>query len=108
MGWLRLVGSLKLYVSLAEYSLFYGAVFQKRLGILWSLLYVATPQLGVRDNRHNTQITPNEKAVRALRSTSNQSSEPCKVAHYPQQKIVGLSPQYLCPNEDIKKTEKSF
>jgi len=28
MGWLRLVGSLKLYVSFAEYSLFYRALLQ--------------------------------------------------------------------------------
>jgi len=30
MGWLRLVGSLKFQVSLAEYSLFYRALLQKR------------------------------------------------------------------------------
>jgi len=30
MGWLRLVGSLKLYVSFAEYGLFYRALLQKR------------------------------------------------------------------------------
>ena len=30
MGWLRSVGSLKLYVSFAEYSLFYRALLQKR------------------------------------------------------------------------------
>ena len=30
IGWLRLVGSLKLQVSFAEYSLFYGALLQKR------------------------------------------------------------------------------
>jgi len=30
MGWLRLVGSLKLQVSFAEYSLFYRALLQKR------------------------------------------------------------------------------
>jgi len=34
----------------------------------------------------NTQITLNEEAGRALRSTSNQSSEPCQVAQYPQQR----------------------
>ena len=43
MGWLRLVGSLKLYVSLAEYSLFYRALLQKRSIILRSVLIVATP-----------------------------------------------------------------
>jgi len=44
MGWLRLVGSLKLYVSFAEYSLFYRALLQKRHLILRSLLIVATPE----------------------------------------------------------------
>jgi len=29
LGWLRLVGSLKSYVSFAEYRLFYGALLQK-------------------------------------------------------------------------------
>ena len=43
MGWLRLVGSFKLQVSFAEYSLFYRALLQKRLIILRSLLVVATP-----------------------------------------------------------------
>ena len=36
MGWLRLVGSLKLYVSFLEYHLFYGALLQKRPTILRS------------------------------------------------------------------------
>jgi len=43
MGWLRLVGSLKLQVSIAEYSLFYMALLQKRPVILRSLLIAATP-----------------------------------------------------------------
>ena len=34
IGWLRLVGSLKLQVSFAEYSLFYRALLQKRSIIL--------------------------------------------------------------------------
>ena len=42
MGWLRLVGSLSLYVSFAEYGLFCRAL-QKRPIILRSLLIVATP-----------------------------------------------------------------
>jgi len=41
MGWLRLVGSLKVQVSFAEYSLFYRALLQKRPIILRSLLIVA-------------------------------------------------------------------
>ena len=43
MGWLRLVGALKLQVSFAEYSLFYRALLQKKPIILRSLLVVATP-----------------------------------------------------------------
>jgi len=43
MGWLRLVGSLKLLVSFAEYRLFYRALLQKRPVILRSLHIVATP-----------------------------------------------------------------
>ena len=43
MGWLRVVGSLKLYVSFAEYRLFYRALLQKRPVISRSLLIVATP-----------------------------------------------------------------
>jgi len=43
MGWLRLVGSLKLQVSFAEYTFFYRALLQKRPIILRSLLIVATP-----------------------------------------------------------------
>jgi len=45
MGWLRLVGSLKFYVSFAEYRLFYRAFLQKRPTIFRSLLIVATPYL---------------------------------------------------------------
>jgi len=43
MGLLRLVGSLKLQVSFAEYSLFHRAPLQKRPVNLRSLLIVATP-----------------------------------------------------------------
>jgi len=43
MGWLRLVGSIKLEVSFAEYSLFYEALLQQRHILLRSLLIVATP-----------------------------------------------------------------
>jgi len=42
MGWLRLVGSLKLQVSFAEYSLLLRALLPKRPIILRSLLIVAT------------------------------------------------------------------
>jgi len=43
MGWLQLVGSLKLQVSFAEYRLFYRALLQKRPIILRSLRIEATP-----------------------------------------------------------------
>ena len=43
MGWLLLVGSLKLQAFSAEYSLFHRALLQKRPLILRSLLIVATP-----------------------------------------------------------------
>jgi len=43
MGWLRLVGSLKLQASFAEYCLFYRALLQKRPIILRSLLIIDTP-----------------------------------------------------------------
>ena len=49
MGWLRLVGSLKLQVSFAEYRLFHKAVWQKRPIILRSLLIVATPHINVEE-----------------------------------------------------------
>ena len=43
MGLLRLVGSLKLWVSFAEYCPFYRALLQKRPVILRSLLIEAPP-----------------------------------------------------------------
>ena len=43
MGWLRLVGSIKLQVSFVEYHLFYRALLQKRPIILSILLTKATP-----------------------------------------------------------------
>jgi len=44
MGWLRLVGSLKLQVSFAESCLFYRALLQRRPLILRSLLIEVTPK----------------------------------------------------------------
>jgi len=43
IGWLRLVGSLKLEVSFAEYHLFNRALFQMRPTVLRILLILATP-----------------------------------------------------------------
>jgi len=50
MGWLRLVGSLKLQVSFAEYHLFYRVLLQKRPIILRSLPIVATPYVDTFTN----------------------------------------------------------
>ena len=52
MGWLRLVGSLKLQVAFAEYSLFYRSLLQKRPMILRSLLIVATPYDSTNTRQH--------------------------------------------------------
>jgi len=43
MGWLLLVGTIKLQVSFAEYCFFYGALLQKRPIIVSILLTKATP-----------------------------------------------------------------
>ena len=43
IGWLRSVGSIKSFVSFAEYRLFYRSLLQKRLIILSILLTKATP-----------------------------------------------------------------
>jgi len=43
IGWLRLVGSIQIYVSFAEYSLFYRAPLQKKPIILSMLLTEAIP-----------------------------------------------------------------
>ena len=45
MGWLQLVGSIKFWVSFAEYSLFNRDLLQKRPLILSILLTEATPYL---------------------------------------------------------------
>ena len=45
MGWLQSVGSIKLYVSFAEYRLFYRAFLPKRPMILSILLTKATPYM---------------------------------------------------------------
>jgi len=48
----RLLGSLKLYVSITEYNLFHRAVLQKRPIILRSLAIVATPVYHVSKERY--------------------------------------------------------
>jgi len=50
MGWLWFVGSIKLHVSFAEYSLFCRALLQKRPVLLSILLTKATPYIFYRTN----------------------------------------------------------
>ena len=50
MGWLPFVGSLKSYVSFAEYRLFYRALLQKRPIILRSLLLEGGQERRVNEN----------------------------------------------------------
>ena len=57
VGWLRLVGSIKLQVSFAEYRLFYRALLQKRPIILRSLLIVATPYVRVYIYVSSSRVT---------------------------------------------------
>ena len=58
MGWLRLVGSLKLQVSFAKEPYKRDDILQKRPIILRSLLIVATPQ--------NESLIPSESLLLAL------------------------------------------
>jgi len=67
-GWLQFVGSLKLQVSFAEYSLFYTALLQKRPIILRSLLIVATPD--PHDKYPLYFVTHNAKRCNTLPSTA--------------------------------------
>ena len=54
MGWLWLVGSLKIQVSFAEYNLFYRALLQNRPIFLGSLLIVAASQNKTHNDTHYT------------------------------------------------------
>ena len=56
MGWLRLVGSLKLQVSFAEYRRFCRPLLQRRPIILRSLLIVATPYVHTDQSRHTQNL----------------------------------------------------
>jgi len=78
MGWLRLVGSLKLYVSFAEYRLFYRSLLQKRPIILMSLLIVATPYhtANPRKNARNTyQWVESSESQHSSKCEARESSE---------------------------------
>jgi len=91
MVWLRLVGSLKLQVSFAEYSLFYRALLRKRPTILRSLRIVATP--------YDSWVMSQESCVMSVRSHAHscktlkayaQSSVPANTHHSHTQKQIQL------------------
>jgi len=94
MGWLRLVGSLKLQVSFAEYSLFYRALLQKRLVILrslligWSLLIVATPYPRRWTHTHTSERTHTHLNPHIHICTHTHTSEPTHT--HLNRKAVGL------------------
>ena len=75
MGWLRLVGPIKLQVSFAEYHLFYRAFLQKRPIILRSLLHVATPHIYCCTNKHTNVYT--HKCILVLMGTVLQVLQHC-------------------------------
>ena len=82
MGWLRLVGSIKLYVSFAEYSLFHMSLLQKIPIILSILPIEATPCLLSRDSVpsfqtfHSFFVQGGEDAQNALSCRSLSTKEP--------------------------------
>jgi len=57
-GWLWFIGSLKIQVSFAEYSLFYRALLQKRPMFLGRLLIVATSDHMTHDSFIETWLMP--------------------------------------------------
>jgi len=77
MGWLRLVGALKVYDSLAEYRLFYRALLQKRPVVWRSLLVGATPYQDV--HRRATLATSHLSSQRFCRLSITASLQ--SVAH---------------------------
>ena len=65
MGWLRLVGSLKLQVSFAKEHFKREDILQKRPIILRSLLVVATPYTCTNTNTHHKDGTTFEDTLTA-------------------------------------------
>jgi len=103
MGWLRLVGSLKLLVSFAEYCLLYRALLQKRPIILRSLLIVATPYIQVTNYIHVYESTvdrPNHELqthvlhelYRCTRATIESKSLFARIPNHKQQTHMSHEP----------------
>jgi len=68
MRWLQVVGSFTLYVSFAEYRLFYRAPLQKRPVILRSILSVDTPyqQTSCSTSLEDSGLLPQPQWARSL------------------------------------------
>jgi len=70
MGWLRLIGSLQVQVSFAEYRLFYRALLPKRPALFRSLLIVAPPYTLIHlqkttrpPHNHKTALQTHKRAL---------------------------------------------
>ena len=98
--WLRFVGSLKLLVSFAEYSLFYRALLQKRPIILRSLLIVATTHVRMSQVMHSHTQTMTYMRIRHVTHTHTQTvtyTRMSHVTHTHARRLCGLIRQtYVC------------
>ena len=87
VGWLQLVGSSKLYVSFAEYHLFYRALLQQRSTILRSLL-IAAPAKSVRSLYFVYTYKTPDQLYRYLPDTEDiyvkSEKETCKEMYIPE------------------------
>ena len=108
MGWLRLVGSLKLLVSFAEFRLFHRALLQKRPIILRSLLRVATPCLQVHGSFSSTE--PYDYWPLVLKETCN-VWHPMHLRHPVMTQTCGAhqpSDQEYCSNNNVNPEDTKF
>jgi len=71
MGWLQLVGSLKLQVSFAEYRLFYKALLQKRLIFVRRLHIVASPYELIAIQSVRNHLLKNESTSSSMHLKTN-------------------------------------
>jgi len=101
MGWLWLVGSLKLQVSFVEYSVFYRALLQKRPIILWSLLVIATPYAYLRylyTWRYKSKRDVNNPCISGKRPIYTQINPACppKRPSYPEKRLLHPQKSRVC------------
>jgi len=76
--WLRLVGSLKLYVSFAEYSLFYKALLWHMCDIDWCCFYPRAEWRGLTILQHYNTTTP-QHSGRTTFALRNKARVFCKL-----------------------------